>query len=142
MTPKIEQPTDKEHAWIAAQLQGATKLVDIFLPEAAGQPLSLSALDEAYAAWISDNPEATQIINAVINRVGVAFGQFLVEGTGLSWVIATDEHGSDLAVYGLPGRGDVLVYPANFVAKRWEQRETHFLESSYHQIAERVRTLS
>jgi hypothetical protein len=31
------------------------------------------------------------------------------------------------AVYGLPGTADVLVYPANFVAKRWERREVKFL---------------
>lgn len=141
MTPKIEQLTEKEHAWIDAQLQGAAKLVESFLPETKGQPLSLKALDEAFALWLAGSPEDTQIINAVINRVGVAFGQFLVEGIGLSWVIATDEHGSDLAVHGLPGKGDVLVYPANFVAKRWERRETHFLGNSYQQIAEQVRSL-
>jgi hypothetical protein len=46
---------------------------------------------------------------------------------GLAWVIASGKNGSDLAVYGLPGKGDVLVYPANFVAKRWERREKNFL---------------
>ena len=56
-------------------------------------------------------------------------------------VIATDEHGTELAVYGLPNRGDVLVYPANFVAKRWEQRETNFLEEAYRRIAEDVRAI-
>jgi len=141
MKPKIEKLTDKENAWIAAQLQGAAKLVDIFVPEATGQPLTLAALDQAFAVWFASSPNDPQIINAVINRVGVAFGQLLVAGIGLSWVIATDEHGSDLAVHGLPGRGDVLVFPANFVAKRWEKQETHFLETAYQQIAEQVRTL-
>lgn len=63
------------------------------------------------------------------------FGRFLIEGLGLTWVIATDEHGSDLAVYGLPGTGDVLLYPLNFVAKRWERHEANFLETSYQRIA-------
>lgn len=141
MNPKTEQPTDKEHAWIAAQLQGAAKLVEIFVPEAAGKPLTLAALDQAFALWLADDPKDTQIINAVINRVGVAFGQFLVDGLGLSWVVATDAHGFDLAVHGLPGTGDVLDYPANFVAKRWERGEQHFLEQAYQQMAEQVRTL-
>jgi hypothetical protein len=33
----------------------------------------------------------------------MAFGQTLVDGLGLQWVIATDGHGSEMAVYGLPG---------------------------------------
>ena len=80
----------------------------------------------------------TEAINAVINQVGIAFGQSLVDGLGLNWVIATDEYGTDMAVYGLPNQGDVLVYPANFVAKRWERRETNFLEDAYRRIAEDV----
>jgi hypothetical protein len=79
------------------------------------------------------------LINAVINYVGIAFGQALVGGIGLKWVIATDEQGSELAVYGFPGHGDVLVYPANFVAKRWERRETNFLEKAYQQIGQDIR---
>jgi len=72
----------------------------------------------------------------------VAFGQSLVDGLGLAWVIATDQHGADLAVYGLPGKGDVLIYPANFVAKRWERRETNFLEKSYAQIARDLQSIN
>lgn len=82
------------------------------------------------------------MINAIINYVGIAFGQRLVDGIGLKWVVATDQHGSELAVYGLPGRGDVLVYPANFVAKRWERKETNFLDDAYEKIARHVRAVS
>ena len=141
MNPKIEQPTDNEKLWIQEQLRGAAKLVDIFWPQEAGKPLTLAALDCAYSVWYAGNEKDTKIINAVINRVGVAFGQSLVEGLGLSWVIATDERGADLAVHGPPGKADVLVYPANFVAKRWERQEMQFLEKSYNQIAEQVRAL-
>jgi hypothetical protein len=81
------------------------------------------------------------LINAVINYVGIAFGQALVDGIGFSWVIATDDQGSELAVHGFPGRGDVLVYPANFVAKRWERRETNFLEKAYQQIGRDARAI-
>ena len=63
-------------------------------------------------------------------------------GAGLRWVIAADKHGADLAVFGLPGSGDVLVYPANFVAKRWEWREADFLQKSLHEISAEVRWLT
>jgi Domain of unknown function (DUF3806) len=132
MKQKIDTPTEKEQAWIAEQLENATKFVSIFSPEDAKQSLTLAALDRAFSQRIASGPaDNAAEANRIINCVGIAFGRFLVEGLGLEWVIATDEHGSDLAVYGLPGTGDVLVYPANFIAKRWERREADFLEQSY-----------
>jgi hypothetical protein len=38
-------------------------------------------------------------------------------------------------------QGDVLIDPANFVAKRWERRETDFLQKSYADIAGQVNKL-
>ncbi len=141
MKQKIDSLSQKEQAWVAAQLEKAAYFVETFSSADAGQPLTLAALDRAFAAWIASKPTDVAIINAVINCVGAAFGRFLVEGIGLGWVIATDKHGSDLAIYGLPDKGDVLIYPANFVAKRWEKREIDFLESSYQQIAAQVQNL-
>jgi hypothetical protein len=138
MKQKIDKLSAKEEAWVAEQLEGAGKFVDAFSPEDAGQSLSLGSLDRAFAGWLATAETDSTVINGAINCVGIAFGQILVDGIGLKWVIATDEHGTDLAVYGLAGKGDVLVYPANFVAKRWERRETQFLERSYGQIAEQV----
>jgi hypothetical protein len=74
--------------------------------------------------------------------VGIAFGQVLVDKVGLQWVVATDEYGTEFAVHGLPNRGDVLVYPANFVAKRWERRESNFLEDALQRIAHDVQKVA
>src|SRR6267142_738206 len=106
MKQKIEQLSAKEHEWIESQLNGARKLAEILVGEASDGLLTLSSLDKAFAAWMSGNEKDPDIINVVINHVGIAFGQLLVDGLGLSWVIATDERGSDLVVYGLPGKGD------------------------------------
>ena len=123
MKQKIEAISNAERAWVAAQLTSASEFVGAFSPNDTGQALSLAALDRAFGAWMrSGAADDTGNANKIINSVGVAFGRLLVEDLGLEWVIATDEHGSDLAVYGLPGTGDVLVYPANFVAKRWEKQ--------------------
>jgi hypothetical protein len=135
MEQKIDAPSEKEQAWIEEQLQNATEFVSALSPEDSGEPLTLGALDRAFARWMAT--EATDNAaeaNRIINSVGIAFGRHLVESLGLRWVIATDQHGSDLAVFGLPGTGDVLVYPANFVAKRWERRETNFLEGAFGRI--------
>lgn len=139
MNQQIHALNESETAWVNIQLKNATKFVECFSPEDAGQPLTLAALDRAFAEWIASEPTETDLINAVINYVGIAFGQALVDGIGLKWVIAIDGQGSDLAVYGFPGRGDVLVYPANFVAKRWERCETAFLEKAYQEIGQHIR---
>jgi hypothetical protein len=141
MKQKIESLNESELAWVQAQLKSASKFVEAFSPADSEQPLTLAALDRAFAAWLASEPTETDLVNAIINYVGIAFGQTLVDGLGLKWVIATDEHGSDLAVHGLPEHGDVLVYPANFVAKRWERHEPNFLEEAYQRIAQDVRTV-
>jgi hypothetical protein len=142
MKQKIDPLNANEAVWIKTQLENASIFIEGFSGEDSEQPpLTLSALDRAFAAWIASEPVDTDLINAVINYVGIAFGQALVDGIGLKWVVATDDQGSELAVYGFPGRGDVLIYPANFVAKRWERRETNFLEKAYQQIGHDVRAL-
>ncbi len=134
METKLDAPTAKEEAWIQTQLAGARRFVAEYSPDDADQPLTLPALDRAWAAWLATEEANTSRVNSAINVVGVAFGQILVEGTPLRWMIATDAQGSDLALYGFPGQGDVLVYPCNFVAKRYERRVSCFLESSYRDI--------
>ena len=141
MKQRIDPLNENETAWIKTQLENASKFVEGFSQAGAEKPLTLPALDRAFAAWIASEPTETDLINAVINYVGIAFGQALVDGIGLKWVIATDDQGSDLAVHGFPGSGDVLVYPANFVAKRWARRETDFLEKAYQQIGCDVRAV-
>jgi Domain of unknown function (DUF3806) len=137
---KIEPVNEKEIDWIKRQLESARRFVEDFSPTEKRPQLTLDELDSAFAAWIFSNPTDVKSVNAIINCVGVAFGQFLADGLDLSWVIATDDHGSELALHGLPAAGDVLIYPANFVAKRWERREINFLAEAYRRIAHDVQT--
>jgi hypothetical protein len=142
MNQRIDSLTDDERAWIATHLEAARKFVDAYSPEDAEEPLTLGALDRAFAAWLDSDVTDPEQVNSAINVVGAAFGDSLVKGLGLRWVIVTDAGGSELAVHGLPGQGDVLVFPQNFVAKRWEKRETFFLVPSYKQIARHLETLT
>ena len=142
MEQEISELTEREKEWLAFQLQIASAFIERFSPRDASHPISLAALDRAFATWMATQPTESDVINGAINGVGMAFGQTLVDGLGMQWIIATDDQGSDMAVYGLPGSGDVLVYPANFVAKRWERREVNFLEASYRLIAEDVGRLA
>ncbi|MFO0969407.1 MAG: DUF3806 domain-containing protein [Gemmataceae bacterium] len=137
-TPKIDALSPQEVEWVQSQVDGAARFVDAYSDTDAGQPLTLEALDRAFAVWLSQDITDNQLVNAAINAVGIAFGEFLVQSAGFEWVIASDEYGTDLAVIALRGRGDVLVYPANFVAKRWERRESNFLAASFASISQQV----
>jgi hypothetical protein len=130
--------SDGERAWIAQQLESARLFVAAMSPADADGPVTLEALDRAWAAWLSQADTDNAQVNGAINAVGVQFGQFLVDRAGFAWTIAADAQGTDLAALALPGCGDVLVYPANFVAKRWERRESNFLAASFQAIREQV----
>ena len=142
MRVKFSALTDAERNWIAQQLEVARLMVAAMSPADGDGPVTLEALDRAFAAWLASAVEDTTQVNGTINCVGVQFGQFLVDQVGFDWTIATDNNGTDLAVLALPGRGDVLVYPANFVAKRWERRECNFLVNSFQTIREQVASVS
>src|SRR5690348_620647 len=105
MNQKIEPVNEKEVLWIKEQVENAAKFVAAFSSADSGastlRPVSpksgapgspdLAAVDRAFSAWIDSGPAVAEI-NAIINCVGIAFGQALVDGIGLEWVIATDEH--------------------------------------------------
>jgi hypothetical protein len=121
--PSIEPLNENEIHWRNSSLDAAA----IFAERYAGsrdKPPSLMDLDQCVRAWLADD-EARPDINAFVNAVGVAFGAHVARDAGLTWVIATDEHGSDLALHG--EHGNVVIYPANAVAKRISTGTTDFL---------------
>jgi hypothetical protein len=126
---RITELNQKERDWLKGNLDAATEIVKVYSPRDASNPTTLGALDRAFAAWVISQPEDGQVINSVINAIGISFGQCLVDRLGLRWVIATDDQGTEMAVY--REQGNVIIYPANFIAKRWERRETGFIEDSY-----------
>jgi hypothetical protein len=137
---KVSALTGDEQAWVAEQLAAARAFVADYGSHRF--PDGLAALDHAWAAWLDRQNVDPEDPNAVINAVGVALGQALIEALeGFGWVIATDDAGRDLAVYGLPGTADVLVYPANVVAKRYESRTAPFLEEVHSEMVLRIRDL-
>ncbi len=140
-SPTIRAISEAERKWIADHLEAASRLVRSRL-RGDEKSLTLETLDEAFAACIrAGDADTSSGANELINCVGVAFGQSLVDGLGFEWVIATDEYGTDLAVRALPETGDVLLYPTNFVAKRWERQEIFFLKRSYDQTEEHIRSI-
>src|SRR5262245_55438096 len=130
MGRKIEAPNLAERDWIAANVGLALAMARPYGgdSETTTAP-TLPALDlvwDIQGAMIRD--ERTDP-NPLINMVGLAFGQRLVDELGLEWAVVTDEYGTEIAVHGEPG--DILVFPTNLVAKRWESGEASFLAKLY-----------
>lgn len=132
MSAKIEQLTDAEIEWIRQQIEIAHTFVQEMVGVSELELPSPDDLDRAFAAWLPNHDTAEA--NAIVNCVGVALGQHVVDRTGLDWVIASDEYGTELAIYGLPGQGDVLVYPQNLVAKRYEKKSGPFIVDTINKL--------
>jgi hypothetical protein len=120
---KLDKPDPSELAWIAENVEKARALV----AEHGGADDLLRGLDAVWAALAPVARANGGDANSLINAVGLGFGQHLVDTLGLAWTVATDEYGTEMAVHGDPG--NVLVFPINFVAKRWQSGEREFFAS-------------
>ena len=132
--PTFRALDESAERWIAdavaamrAYLDGSGRLED-------GE-VTTSALDDAWvelrSGWRSSGA-GEQAIKDAINRVGLAFGQLLVDRLGMSWAIATDNHGTDFAVR--RGSGWV-VFPRDVVRKRYATDERGFLTALFEAIS-------
>lgn len=128
--PNVEPLRESETAWRDKQIGAAQLLARRYTGESDALP-PVDRLDSTISGWLDDDPSRVDI-NVLVNAVGVAFGQHLAIAGQLDWVIATDEHGSDLALHGQPG--DILIYPANATAKRVVAGERDFLRPLFSQL--------
>jgi Domain of unknown function (DUF3806) len=134
VTEQVEPLNEAEREWVASNLSEAARLLTgSGLP--ADGTLSPEALDDLWALLLQEEPEDP---NPAINVVGLAFGQLLADRLGLSWIALTDEHGTEIAVR---GRADFTVFPTNFVAKRYEARETGFLAPAFNEMVKTAQGL-
>lgn len=128
--------TPAENAWLAGLHASATALVAEHCPDLAVSPVSDAALDRVWPLWLNAMETNPAAANAGVQALGSAFGALLVERLGFEWAIGTDPWGTDLAVVAMPGTADVAIFPLDFVAKRFESRETSFFADALVQIGE------
>jgi uncharacterized protein DUF3806 len=132
--------TDAETAWIQEQLRAANQFLSDYGSTRSGE--GLDGLDHAWAAWLDRQSVDPGDPEPVINAVGVYLGQALVDAMNdFHWVNATDDSGTALAVHGLPGSADLLVYPADVVARQYAQRTQVFLRVAFDEIVDHARQL-
>lgn len=53
----------------------------------------------------------------MVNRIGLGLGEHIRRRADMTWVVATDQFGSEVALHRT--EGNVLIYPTNMLAKRW-----------------------
>jgi hypothetical protein len=137
---RISELTDAERSWIDDNVAAARRYV-----EDAGHPLDGTrppdpvALDAAWAFWLQAWPADEEDPNPVINALGMALGQYLVDRLGLDWKLVEDDDRTEVAVHGQSG--DVLVFPPILVAERLDTRTVGFFVPVAGQIEERVAEL-
>jgi uncharacterized protein DUF3806 len=140
---EIEAPNERELEWVQSHLAVARHLAALHTGNEDALLPDVHLLDEIFAAWLeawrTQPPSEREDPNLLINAIGLAFGQALVDELRLEWAIVTDEHGTEIAVHGQPG--DILVFPPNLVAKRFETGDTGFLVPIYDEIVKQVRAL-
>jgi hypothetical protein len=123
----VEPLNEAELAWVTQECENARRIVDQYSPSDRDTALTPEVLDRAFKAACAANPQDPDHANAIINAIGIAFGQYLVDQLGLRWAAVTDEHGCELSVVGDLSEGNMVVRPTNLVAKRWVNGTTDFL---------------
>lgn len=131
--PSYTEPNADEITWMSGHLQVAAGLnVDLDDAEQIA-----SFYDLMFQNW-AGSPQGSRVDpNDLINILGTVFGEHLVRRTTARWVVATDSSGTELAVH--HAATDLLVYPANAVAKRWVANESGaFIRAMADEVARRV----
>jgi hypothetical protein len=141
MKQEIKPVNANEQHWIAGNLKAAENLVAMFSPMDAGKPISPAALDTLYGKLLDAGKTDPEEVNSIINMIGVAFGDCIIRESNFEWAVVTDEQGSELAIVADPQGIKTMVFPANFIAKRWERKETNFIEESFHKILSQANTI-
>jgi Domain of unknown function (DUF3806) len=132
---RIERPNDAEHAWLEQNLRMAADLAQRYTGVPHGLP-SLVSLGATFARWGAAPAEDREDANLVVNALGIALGQHLVNEVGLHWAVVSDESGTDLAVHGEVG--EILVFPTSATAKRCESGDYEFFQWFFDQLCQDI----
>ena len=100
--------------------------------------IPLVVLDEYWHRFVASPPNAGHKIDAILNSIGVVFGDHLVQRKAFEWTIVSDAYGICIALVALRHKARVVTDPFNFVAKRWDRKEPTFLVAGFQGICDLV----
>jgi hypothetical protein len=124
MKQEIMDLNQAEHEWVANSLAQVKGLVESAIGKDATDWLRPALLDKAYKVWNAGHRRGEEDPNSWINAFGIAFGKWLSQELDLEWKLVSDELGTELAIFGMPGK--ILLFPPNLVAKRYVDGQTEF----------------
>jgi hypothetical protein len=131
-SPTLEPLTVAEVDWVRSSIAGLAEQ-DVRL----GDIDDLGRhYDEMLNTWLRLPDGRRTDPNAIINQIGLAFGQYVGDQARLDWVVATDDHGTEIALH--RERGNVLIYPVDLISQRWTAHEQHVLPALARTMIETV----
>ncbi len=136
--PKILPLNDAEIQWIQNHLIFAEQLVEKYTRKRESLP-SLELLGDTYTAWANAPVDHREEVNDVINALGLALGQHLVNQAAMKWVVVSDKIGTDIAVHGEPGC--ILIYPTAVTAKRYGRKDLNFFSWIFKAMLEDIESM-
>lgn len=135
--PDIEPLTDDEVVWVRSTIA-----------ELAEQDVRVGDIDdlgrhydEMLTGWLRITEATRPDPHAIINQIGLAFGQHVADQTGLEWGVATSQGGVEIALHRPRTAGRVVLYPADMITKRWDDHETGVLPSLARATIQAVRDI-
>jgi hypothetical protein len=135
MTAGVTNPNEAELNWIDGNVAVAEAIASAYGIEE--RPLAPAQLDEIWSRWMGGETLGIDDPNQFINAVGLALGTHLAAETGLQWKVIEDEYGVEMALHAEPG--DIRVFPANLVAKRFERGEGPFMAQLAAELVSQIR---
>lgn len=120
-SPAVEPLTEAEVDWVRSTIAAlAEQHVQVDDIDDIGRHY-----DELLTVWLRIRAEERPDPNALIDGIGLAFGQFLADRAGLEWAVAFGASGPELALHRT--QGEVQLYPTRMVTEQWAARETQVL---------------
>jgi hypothetical protein len=136
MKQKILDLNQNEREWVHNNLTAVKGIVQSTLGGEEADWLNPIFLDQAYKAWYSNHKRGSEDPNPLINAFGIAFGEYLIRELGFEWKLVKEKRTTEIAVYG--ETGNIILFPPNLVAKRYEKGIVDFFEPLFSEIKNKV----
>lgn len=124
--PRLREIGDPERDWIGAHVELVTRSgADV---DDLGRIRAV--YESSIASWRRINPPERDDPTIMVNAIAMAFGEHLIRRVPLRWVLADDEHGTELALHA--SKPAAFLVPAQLVGRHWaaEELSGEFLDAA------------
>jgi hypothetical protein len=94
---EISELTNEQKDFLERDLDYAKQLVSKYLKRKVDNPFDAKILDEVLEKW-RESTGNRESVEEIVDAIGAAFGQGIVDGLDFEWKILTDQYGIDRVV--------------------------------------------